>query len=86
MANPAVATPFTYEQVEEWLVNYLSLLLKTPEDEIDIDQSFESYGMDSATVIGLTGDLAEWTALDLEETTVYNHPTIAQLAKFISQR
>ena len=74
----------SYETVEEWLVVYLSRLLKTPEENIDINQSFESYGMDSASVIGLTGDLTEWSGLELEETVVYNHGNIAQLARYVS--
>jgi acyl carrier protein len=66
------------------LVVYLARLLKTPEEEIDINQSFESFGMDSAAVIGLTGDLMEWSSLELDETVVYNHGNIAQLARYVS--
>ncbi|MDJ0635262.1 MAG: acyl carrier protein [Xenococcaceae cyanobacterium MO_188.B29] len=44
-------------------MSYLSDLLLIDAQEIDVTVPFDRYGLDSASAIGLTGDLQEWLAV-----------------------
>ena len=48
------------EEIRVWLVNYLADLLEVDQDEIDTSVSFDQYGLDSSTAVGITGDLSDW--------------------------
>jgi acyl carrier protein len=72
------------EKIEEWLISYLADLLEMDKDEMDITATFERYGLDSASAVGLVGDLEEWLGCNLDSTIMYDYPTIESLAKYLS--
>lgn len=71
-------------EIECWLITYLSELLDISPDEVDVQVTFDSYGLDSAAAVGLTGELADWLTIDLEPTLLYEYPTIKKLAEFLA--
>lgn len=73
------------EEIEEWLVSYLSRLLETPPDKIATKTSFSRYGLDSSASIALTAELGDWLGRDLDPTLNYSYPTIASLAKHLAE-
>ena len=77
--------PKTSEEIEEWLVNHLARVLAIDVEEIDTNIPFERYGLDSATGIGLTGELDEWLGRTLEPTLLYDYPTINALVKYLTE-
>jgi len=70
-------------EIQDWLITYLSELLDISQDEIDIRETFDSYGLDSIAAAGLTGELADWINVALEPTLLYEYPTIQKLAEFL---
>ena len=81
--NPTKHDP-KYEDIEAWLISYLSQLLEIEPNEIDTHASFNEYGLDSSAAVILTGDLQEWLKSDLEPTLLFDYPTIAALAQHLS--
>lgn len=81
--NINVKKQVSVEEVEDWMVFYLSNLIKLPEDEIDITVDFRAFGLDSSSSVGMTGDLAEWLGVELEETLLFNHPTVEKVAQYV---
>jgi acyl carrier protein len=71
----------TAEDVEEWLVSYLSRLLGMPPDRVSTRISFSRYGLDSSASILLTSELSDWLGREIDPTINYSYPTIASLAK-----
>ncbi|MDK2122758.1 acyl carrier protein [Parachitinimonas caeni] len=69
------------DQIIDWLRQYIGDVLALPEDEIDIDASFQQLGLDSSAAVGMTGDLADWLGRDIDAAAAYDHPTIRGLAK-----
>ena len=65
--------------VQEWLVDYL-LALGLPPEEIDTSVPFDAHGLDSSGIVGMIGDLGEWSGCKLRASIVYDHPTIEALA------
>lgn len=76
----------TVVEIQNWLVSYLAELLFIKTDEIDITIPFDRYGLDSASVIGLTGDLERWLTIELEPTLIYDYPCVEALARHLAEQ
>ncbi|NEQ88092.1 MAG: acyl carrier protein [Moorea sp. SIO2I5] len=75
----------TKSEIQDWLVTYVAQLLEITPDEIEIDIPFDGYSLDSATAVGLSGDLEEWLGCEFEPTLLYDYPTIETLAKYLAE-
>ncbi|MEM9905985.1 MAG: acyl carrier protein [Cyanobacteria bacterium P01_D01_bin.44] len=74
----------TSEDIQDWIVDYLADLLEVSPEEVDPAISFDRYGLDSSAAIGLTGDLEDWLGQEIEPTLLYDYPTVAALAQYLS--
>lgn len=72
---------FSLDNIEAWLVSYLSKALEEDESQIDVDASFDTYGLESSSIAAMTGDLADWLGQDIDPAIIYEYPTIASLAE-----
>lgn len=73
----------TSEVIEDWLITRIAALLQTPVDDIDPQEPFDRYGLDSAEAIGLTGELEDWLKRPISPTLLYDYPTIELLATYL---
>ncbi len=69
------------EEIQTWIVSYLAELLELEADEIDVTLPFDSYGLDSAVAVGMTGELEDWMGRKLDPTLLYDYPTIRSFAQ-----
>lgn len=53
-------------------------------EEIDPEESFASYGLDSSVALGLTGELSAWLNLELETILFWEYPKISRLAAYLA--
>ncbi len=74
-------SPLTAEQIQAWLIAYLSKLLEIAPDEISVSISFDRYGLDSSATIGLTSDLGDFLGREIDPAITYSFPTIEALTK-----
>lgn len=74
-----------YENIQEWLINYLADVLDMEADDIGTSTPFSRYGLDSSATIILTGDLMEWLECQIESDDVYQYPTVQSLARFLAE-
>ncbi|MDJ0508248.1 MAG: acyl carrier protein [Crocosphaera sp.] len=84
MNQNSIQNDHNYEDIEAWLISYLSKLLEIEPNELDPQVSFNEYGLDSSAAVILTGDLQEWLKNDLDPTLLFDYPTIAALAEHLS--
>lgn len=82
-SKPNRANRVQPEAIETWLVEQIATLLNTDVAEIDPDAPFDSYGLDSADAIGLTGELEDWLQQPISPTLIYDYPTVAALAEHL---
>ncbi|BAZ51606.1 beta-ketoacyl synthase [Nostoc sp. NIES-4103] len=75
---------FTEEAIATWLVSHLALSLEVSPDEIDIQEPFAAYGLDSSVAVSMTGELAQWLGCELEPTLFWEYPNIEMLAEFLA--
>jgi len=60
--------------------------LKIPASEIDIQESFAYYGMDSAIAVNTVGQLMDWLGFELEPTLFWEYSNIESLTKHLVER
>lgn len=74
----------TSDEIEAWLLNYLSQILSISPSEIALDLPLQSYGLDSAVAIALLAELSEYIGYDLDPELLFEYPTIASIANYCS--
>lgn len=72
------------QQVQTWMIDYLAKLLMLDRARIDVTDTFESHGLDSAAMVGMTGDLSDWAGIEIDPVIAYDHPTIAALSQQVA--
>ena len=70
-------------EIQAWLIAQISMLLRIEPQEIDVHTPFDSYGLSSKEAVVLSGELEEQLGRELPATLVYDHPTIAELARHL---
>ena len=83
MAQETQATAFPH--LEEELARILAQTLYMEESEVDIEKPFKDMGMDSIIAVELTQSINKQYAINLKATSVYDYPTIRQLASFLQK-
>ena len=71
--------------IEAFAVEKLAETLNVSSEELDVNEPFINYGLDSLQAFTLTGDLAEWLDRDLEATLFWDHPCIADLSRYLAK-
>jgi acyl carrier protein len=72
------------QEIEAWLISYLSSLLNIPESEVEKTVAFEQYGLDSAAAVAMTGDLARWLGTELDPNSTIEYRTVEALVEAIA--
>lgn len=71
--------------IEEWLVSYISELLRIEPVSIDVRRPFAYLGLSSAEGVILAGDLERWLGgRRLPATLAWDFPTIEALARHLA--
>jgi len=71
--------------VRDCCTRYLAESLHLPANQIDPHMTFARLGVDSATSVFLLMELEERLAVELPPEILYEHVTIAQLARHIAR-
>ena len=88
MAEPppqyhALSTP---KAIEQWMVTWLSAVLKVPVKELDVRKPFAEHGLDSLTAVQLTEALEQSLGVSLSPTLAYEYPTIEALSVYLADQ
>ena len=78
---PVSAIESTVEQIEAWLIAHLAARRGTAPQTIDARERFSHYGLDSLGATRLLAELAQVLGRSLSPTLLWEHPTIAALAR-----
>ena len=83
LAKPAQAI-YSREEIQNWLIAKLCAQLRIPPDEVQIREPFTNYGLDSRTLVSLSGELEDLLQVNLSPTLLWDHPTIWSLSHFLA--
>ncbi len=70
--------------IKEWLISQLAERLKIPPDEIDPNQNFNRYGLDSLDIVELIGKLEKVFGCKFPDTLFFDYPTIEHLVLYLA--
>ncbi|MGB3535371.1 MAG: acyl carrier protein [Microcoleaceae cyanobacterium] len=71
--------------LQSWLVNQIAERLGLEPDEIDIDEDFADYGLNSIEAVNLSGDLENILGRRLPPTILWDYPNIHELSQYLVQ-
>ncbi|SIS21142.1 polyketide synthase Pks13 [Williamsia sterculiae] len=77
------AGDLTVAELRDWLRGWVADATGMSPDQIADDRPMEEFGLSSRDAVALGGDIEDKTGVVLTATVVYQHPTIATLAKRI---
>jgi acyl carrier protein len=69
-----------------WLCRHLSEVFDLEPQEIDMELTFARYGLDSASLIAMTGELSEWLGCNIDPAAAFDFPSVSALAQSIASR
>ncbi|WP_170156764.1 condensation domain-containing protein [Roseimicrobium gellanilyticum] len=75
----------TQSDIRDWLIEKVAETLKCSPEDIGLEEPFTSLGLDSLSMLMLTGDLAAWLGRDLQATLLLKHPTIEEVAELMAR-
>jgi acyl carrier protein len=68
---------------KQWLIKYLSDLLKIHPGEIDTSATFDEYGLESGLSMGLLAEFERWMGSELPLKILEQAPSIDNLAAYV---
>ena len=71
--------------VQAWILGELAALLEAPRAELSATQVLVEQGVDSASMVQLSGILSERLGVTLDPMLLYEHPTVEKLAVWLEQ-
>jgi acyl carrier protein len=74
------------EKIEDYLSKKIAEIIEKNPEDIDVDKVFSDYSIDSASGVGLSGDIEEDFNLKLSPLVLFEYPTIAKLSKYILKK
>ncbi|HHP7229565.1 MAG TPA: aminotransferase class I/II-fold pyridoxal phosphate-dependent enzyme [Xenococcaceae cyanobacterium] len=74
----------TRESLEGWLIDKVAELLAIKPHEINVEQDFSEYGLDSAEAVNLSGELESYLNCRLSPTLLWDYPSIETLAEYLA--
>jgi acyl carrier protein len=66
----------------EWLISRGGV---SPGD-VDLERPFAEYGLDSMTAVEMSGEIEDWSGIELTPMVAWNHPTVARLSGYITDQ
>jgi acyl carrier protein len=79
-------SPFSHpaSSIERWVTERVAFYLDCRVRDIDPTVPLCETGIDSASAIGLCGDVEDHWQIDADPTLVFDYPTISDIAAFIA--
>src|SRR6201996_9376626 len=79
-----MTSAFDEEGLRHWLADYLVTNVGCSPYDIDFDASMSDLGLGSRDAVGLSGGLSELLGRKVSPVEFWEHPSIADLAQFLS--
>ena len=71
-------------KIRQWLSAWLITRVGIDPSQISDDKNFDQYGLDSLTAVELSGELEDWSGVQLTPNNAWENPTIHLMAKIVT--
>lgn len=72
-------------QVAQWLRSWIITRVGIDPADVEDQLRFDDFGLDSLTAVELSGELEDWSGVELNPSNAWQTPTIESMAKFVAQ-
>lgn len=69
--------------IEAWMTEWLIVRAGVHPSDVDLEKSFAEYGLDSMTAVEMSGEIEDWSGIELTPVVAVTHPNVARIAAFI---
>ncbi len=76
--------PTIVAAVEGWLSEWLVVRAGVAPETVDFDKPFADYGLDSMTAVELSGELEDWSGVELTPMIAISYPTVSAMSRYIA--
>jgi acyl carrier protein len=84
MNSSFIAATNGARSIERWVTDRVAFYLDCRVGDVDPTVPLAETGIDSASAIGLCGDVEDHWRIDADPTLVFDYPTISDIAAFIA--
>lgn len=77
-------SPWSEDKLQEWLIDKLAQELAIDPSDIDVQQPFAQYGVDSVLAVTLVADLEDAMGRELNPTLLFDYPSIEAIAQHLA--
>lgn len=70
-------------ELHQWTIERVAEYCRRNPTDIDPNESFTSYGMDSVYALALVGDIEDRLGHPIAATAIWDHPTVNKLVAFV---
>jgi len=74
----------TKEDIQRWCIAFVARALNQPEARVNPEVELESYGLDSALLVGMIVQLEEALGREISPSILFEQPTISGLASHLA--
>ncbi len=74
------------ETIEFWCIDYISRTLNIPAEEIDPQNEFHTFGLDSAIATAMILELEDWLHIEVPPSVIFEQVTIGNLVSDLTAR
>jgi acyl carrier protein len=85
MAKTEISKRPTEASLLQWLQEFVATRAGVRPEDLDVDASFESLGLDSRGAVQASGALEKALGLRLPPGLLYEHPTVRALARHLAE-
>ncbi|GGK32581.1 hypothetical protein GCM10010965_26870 [Caldalkalibacillus thermarum] len=71
-------------EIEQWLIKRIAEKCKLSPQQINPEDPFSRFGLDSAEAVAIAGELEDWLGHYCPPTLVFDHPSIRLVARYLA--
>ncbi|MEM9137144.1 MAG: acyl carrier protein [Cyanobacteria bacterium P01_F01_bin.42] len=82
--SPIDSSTTSAQSIQQWLVNHISDSLALDPQKLDVEADFTEYGLNSAEMINISGDLENHLRRPLDPAMILDYPNIVSLSEYLA--
>ena len=86
MTTDVCPRPRSKADILPWLVAKLVEQARVALDQVDIEEHFSSYGLDSVAGVNFAADLEDDLGIEIPATALWDNSTLSDLARYLEGR
>lgn len=71
---------------EQWMATWMIVRAGVDPQEVDLNKPFAEYGLDSLTAVEMSGEIEDWSDVELTPVVAWSYPTVSKMSAYITDQ